>query len=187
VSSLLPPTEISPSSTICKVNNTQLTATGGFAYSWSPSTGLSNPNISNPVANPDTTTTYTVDISIITASGDTCYKTLSTTIFVIDPSLLALSATTNKDTILEGQSTTIHAITDTTLTILWSPAAGLNNPNSFNPTASPSKTTTYTVTIVNSSGCSKSATVTIYVKSMKCNAADIFVPNTFTPNGDGNN
>lgn len=53
--------------TICTIENTQLlaSATGGcnngtINYSWSPTTGLSNPNIANPVATPGTTTTYTV-------------------------------------------------------------------------------------------------------------------------------
>jgi hypothetical protein len=32
----------------------------GFSYSWSPSTGLSNATIANPIANPSSTTTYTL-------------------------------------------------------------------------------------------------------------------------------
>ena len=91
------------------------------------------------------------------------------------------------DTLDQGQSTTIHAITDTTLQVTWTPSVGLSNSNSFNPIATPESTTTYTVTISNSAGCVVSATVTIYVISMKCNTADVFVPNTFTPNGDGQN
>ncbi len=38
----------------------QLTASGGINYSWSPVEGLSDPTISNPIANPVSTTTYTV-------------------------------------------------------------------------------------------------------------------------------
>jgi hypothetical protein len=38
----------------------QLNATGGSNYSWSPTAGLNNPNISNPIATPPTTTTYIV-------------------------------------------------------------------------------------------------------------------------------
>jgi gliding motility-associated-like protein len=45
---------------ICPGQSTQLNATGGLIYSWSPVTGLDNPNISNPVATLATTTTYTV-------------------------------------------------------------------------------------------------------------------------------
>ena len=57
----------SPSS-ICEGSSTQLQAnagggTGNFTYSWTPTTGLSNPNIYNPVATPTQTTTYTCHVS----------------------------------------------------------------------------------------------------------------------------
>lgn len=45
----------------------QLNASGGTAYTWSPSAGLSNPSISNPVATPAATTTY-----VCTVSNGTC-------------------------------------------------------------------------------------------------------------------
>ena len=181
------PVVINPNSTICNGNSSQLNASGGFSYSWSPPTGLSNPNIPNPIATPDSTTTYTVTVTSVNSLGDTCVQALSTTVFVINPSTLVLTATVDDDTLDQGQSTTIHAITDTTLQVTWTPSVGLSNSNSFNPIATPESTTTYTVTISNSAGCVVSATVTIYVISMKCNTADVFVPNTFTPNGDGQN
>ncbi len=49
--------------TICDEATTQLHASGGTTYSWSPTTGLSNPNIATPTASPTTTTTYTVTVS----------------------------------------------------------------------------------------------------------------------------
>ena len=39
-------------------HNTQLSATGGTGYSWSPATGLSCTSCQSPVANPEVTTTY---------------------------------------------------------------------------------------------------------------------------------
>ena len=53
---------------ICLGETSQLRAqavggTGNFTYSWSPSIGLSNPLISNPIATPSTTTTYTCTVS----------------------------------------------------------------------------------------------------------------------------
>lgn len=57
--------------TICTGESVQLNAlgTGGcnnaVTYSWSPTTGLSNPSIPNPVATPLATTTYTVTITEI--------------------------------------------------------------------------------------------------------------------------
>lgn len=178
---------INPNTTICTGNTTQLNASGGFAYSWSPAAGLSDSSIANPVASPDTTTTYSVAISTINGFGDTCVQNLSATVFVLDSASFPLMATVDDDTIGEGESTIIHAITDTTIAILWSPAESLSNSSSHNPVASPAATTTYTVTIVDSAGCPKTATITVYVVSMKCNPADIFIPNTFTPNADGKN
>jgi gliding motility-associated-like protein len=59
---------------ICKGQSTQLNATGGLNYTWSPSGGLSNPNIANPVASPTVTTTYTVTSQVqlgnIISNGD---------------------------------------------------------------------------------------------------------------------
>jgi len=46
--------------TICRGNNVQLIATNGTTYKWSPSTGLSNSAIANPIADPTHTITYTV-------------------------------------------------------------------------------------------------------------------------------
>ncbi len=39
-----------------------INSTPGFVYSWSPVAGLSNPNISNPVASPSVTTTYILTV-----------------------------------------------------------------------------------------------------------------------------
>ena len=56
--------------TICAGDNTQFTAsaTGGcnngtLSYSWSPISGLNNPNIANPLASPTTATTYTCTVT----------------------------------------------------------------------------------------------------------------------------
>lgn len=61
----------------------------------------------------------------------------------------------------------------------WNPTDDLDNPNSFNPSASPANTTTYTLTLTNSNGCLSTDTVTIKVI--------IPLPNTITPNDDGVN
>ena len=54
--------------TICPVQGTNFTqlqaATGGSSYHWSPSTGLNNPNIQNPIAAPLVTTTYILTVRL---------------------------------------------------------------------------------------------------------------------------
>ena len=54
--------------TICAGGNTSIggAATGGkepYAFSWSPSTGLSNATVADPVASPSVTTTYVLTVT----------------------------------------------------------------------------------------------------------------------------
>ena len=152
-----------------------------------PATGLDDSTISNPVATPDSTTIYKVFIKTKNALGDTCESELSTTVTVVDPSKISLNATADRDTIVKGETTVIHAIIDASLKVHWTPTTGVENPNAYNTKVSPQTTTTYTVVTNDSLGCSKMDTVTVYVVSDLCEETNIFVPNTFTPNGDGQN
>ncbi len=52
----------------CPSGSAQLSAYGGVTYKWSPATGLSDPNIANPIASPTVTTDYKVTIT----SADGC-------------------------------------------------------------------------------------------------------------------
>src|SRR6056297_1323684 len=49
-------------------------------FTWTPATGLSNPNIANPTASPDTTTTYRLQFE-----SSTCVTTDEVQILVVDP------------------------------------------------------------------------------------------------------
>ncbi len=64
---------------------TQLDATGGVSYTWSPDDFLSDPLISNPTAFPEDTTTYMV----IGVDANGCQDTDYITIFVIEESDIA--------------------------------------------------------------------------------------------------
>ncbi len=52
-----------PDTTICQGGQIQLNARGGETYTWTPSTGLSDSTIANPIASPLITTTYIVSIT----------------------------------------------------------------------------------------------------------------------------
>lgn len=69
------------------------------------------------------------------------------------------------------------------LTYLWSPATGLDDPTIPNPIASPTTTTTYTVAIGDGSGCVARRQVIVTI----LHENDFFVPDAFSPNGDGRN
>jgi gliding motility-associated-like protein len=129
----------------------QLNASGGLNYSWSPAAGLSNPNIANPVATPAGTTTYTV-----TVSNGACTDTDEVTVFTE-----AAISVSSGQTICRGDSAALSASGG--ISYAWSPSAGLSDPSSANPGASPAATTTYTVVVTNVNGCTGTGTVTVVV------------------------
>lgn len=99
----------------------------------------------------------------------------------------SISAWSDDDTIYQGQSTIIHATSVNGVNYSWTPAGSLLNSYIANTVASPTETTTYTVTLDDGYGCFYTDTVRIVVLEVYCYDPYIFVPNSFTPNGDGNN
>jgi gliding motility-associated-like protein len=62
----LPVVTVDPEvTTIGLGQSVNLTASGGEKYEWTPVNGLNDPNIANPDASPQETTTYTVDVTNI--------------------------------------------------------------------------------------------------------------------------
>lgn len=68
-------------------------------------------------------------------------------------------------------------------TIIWSPSDGLGCTDCPELFAGPTETTEYTVTVVNSSGCEVKAKVAVHVAQR----TKVYLPNAFSPNGDGIN
>lgn len=73
----------------CDGSSVSLNATGGVSYTWLPTTGLSNPDIANPVATPSSTTTYTVYVT--DANGCTQPDDIVVTVNPIPPAPVASS------------------------------------------------------------------------------------------------
>jgi len=154
----------SVTNTICSGSNTQLISSVGnnggspVTYSWSPSTGLTNPNAPSPFASPTTNQTYT-----LTVSSNGCSNTTSTTINV-NPSVGFVSTISGNNTIIAGTQETYSitpvpnanyqwAYTESVTAPLWN-----NIPNSNTPSISfywPQTTTNGSVraTVSNSSNC----------------------------------
>lgn len=142
------PTVNSP--TICTGQTATLTATGGTSYTWD--TG----STANPLSvTPLVTTSYTV-----TATNGGCTGTAVATVTVI-PSLV-VNAGLN-DTICYGGNTVLNVTPNGAGYIYdWTPVATLTGATTANPIATPTSTTTYSVTLTDASGCSGTSTVTIY-------------------------
>ncbi|MCO5259147.1 MAG: fibronectin type III domain-containing protein [Crocinitomicaceae bacterium] len=122
-------------------------------YSWSPTTGLDNPNIFNPIATPTSTTTYTLTVSVEGATG--CTPTNQVIVTVNTPSVAptSISGTT---TICSGDNTTLTAVggsLGTNATYQWGTGSTVGSniiSGATNNTyvASPTSTTSYWVRIV---------------------------------------
>ena len=133
----LPSANAGVDKSICQGNTTALNASGGTTYKWSPSTGLNNTNIANPVASPASTLNYVVTVS--DANG--CSNTDAVTVTVNPiPSVYA----GGDQTVCYGGSIMLNG--SGTGTFSWSPETGLSSSTIANPVASPSYTTYYTLT-----------------------------------------
>ncbi|MBA3649870.1 MAG: PKD domain-containing protein [Chitinophagales bacterium] len=161
--------------TICEGDEASLHAGGGTYYAWFPSNLVSDPTIANPTTSPPVTTTFTV-----TVSDGVCY-TDTFNINVQTEEIPFISAGADV-TISSGESYSVPASASQG-TYQWSPPEGLSCTDCLNPVASPEQTTTYTVTVSDSIGCKTSDDITVVIG---CENA-VFVPNAFTPNGNGKN
>lgn len=146
------------------------TATGGLApyvYSWTPSTGLSSSNMSNPTTIISQTTTYTVTVrdardsvrtDVITVYLDDYYK------FNAGPDMSFCLG--------QGGPVTIGdpANYANPTTFSWTPVNDLSNPNAPRPIASPSVTTTFTLTMTSPTCGTKTDYVTVNVNSITADA-----------------
>jgi gliding motility-associated-like protein len=70
------------------------------------------------------------------------------------------------------------------VTYNWTPATSLSCTDCPNPYANPKFNTRYTVAVTDSNGCAASRDITVTVI---CNNSNFFIPNTFSPNNDGQN
>ncbi len=158
---------------ICKNDSIQL-GTGmilGQTYTWSPSAGLNDTTLSNPMSIPASTITYT-----LTVNGNGCAPAMDEVTITVNSSPTVSAGI--DDTTTTGASIQLNATGG--ILYSWSPSITLDNAGIYNPIASPTATTTYTVTVTDLNGCKKSDAVLITVIDPA-----FWVPTAFSPNDDG--
>lgn len=171
--------QVGQGDTLCKGESFHLLAKNAELYDWTPSTGLDNAHAKSPLARPDQTTEY----HVIGYDSIGCFRDTGLVKLMVY-SFPTVDAGADK-TIAVGSSAELNAKLSADVTsIQWQPAVGLSCSNCPNPIANPKQTTSYRIMAVNQGGCVNKDEVTVFVV---CNNGNIFLPNTFSPNGNGTN
>ena len=131
----IPELIIGNDTTICEGSFAQLFVSGATKYRWTPSDGLSNDTISNPIASPTKTTLYRVE-----GKNGNCSITKQIRVAVAPkPNLEVIKDTT----IVLGESLQLFA--KGAEQFVWMPNIELTDNTVPFPIATPKKTITYTV------------------------------------------
>lgn len=139
-----------------------------------------NSLVQNP--NPQQYTPGNYVVTTIATNSSGCKDTATRNITVNALPVITMPASLTK---IVGVPVTLPATYSSgTVSHLWSPSATLDCPTCPQPVATPKFTTNYTVSVVDSNGCKNTADIKVIVV---CKGATVFLPNTFSPNGDGAN
>jgi gliding motility-associated-like protein len=168
-----------PGGKICLGQSILVSVTGADRYQWTPATGLMDPNSPITRASPVQTTDYTVTGS----DNDHCFTDSANVLITVYPIPTVFAG--NDTTVISGSTLQLHTTNSADIDQWnWEPVAGLSCSACSDPKAAITKTITYSVSVANAGGCTSSDTITIH---SVCNDNNWFVPNTFSPNGDGMN
>lgn len=162
---------------ICYGDAIQLHAGGGSIYSWSPAFFLNAADIPDPIARPLTSMQYVATVSDTLGCSKPVYDTV-----VVQVQKIIADAGPRDTTIVANQPLQLNATGGQNYS--WAPATGLNNPMVSNPVALITDDIDYVVTVSSSAGCIGTDTITVKVYKVP---PALYVPNVFTPNGDGLN
>jgi len=170
---------VQPDTAICNGSPVQLWARGAATYSWSPATNLSAVNIANPVSTTTQNITYTV-----TGTNDASCPAQTAQVNIQVKPLPTVDAGPDQ-TVTTGATVTLNATGSADIeSVLWSPTEFLDCATCPYTQASVRRPMSYSITVTNTDGCKKSDIVNI---NLVCDKEAVYIPNTFSPNGDGTN
>ncbi len=171
---------VSPGAEMCRKDTVNLWASGATSYAWSPAQSLNNATIPNPVASPSTTTNYRV----VGYDAHHCFTDTGYVSVVVNPIPTVELGPDRR--LATGTMYNIDPVTTNgpIVSWQWSPATNLNCTNCSEPTATVKNDITYYVNVINEFGCKGTDSLTI---TTFCENSQVFVPNAFTPDGDGIN
>lgn len=162
---------------ICQGNSVKLQSAGNniTSYQWFPQSELSNSQIADPVASPSHTTLYILQVANVDCR---VYDSVLVTVN-INP-----SANAGPDkVIIRGQSANLEGVAEgTDITYLWTPGNNITGNTSLTPVVNPLASQIYVLNVFSGKGC-ETARDSVLVKVYQ----QLYVPNAFSPNGDGIN
>lgn len=121
---------------LCKNDSIQLLGTGGTSFTWSPSVGLSQNNIPNPIAKPQLTTKY-----ILKSTSGNCSAEDTILLTVHEPPILDLGL---NRMVCKDDSIQMNSLTNADK-FTWMPTTFLNNSLIKNPVIVPKNNIVYFV------------------------------------------
>ncbi len=144
----------SPETTICIGASTDLFASGGTSYSWSPVLYLDDATSANPTCAPLSDITYYVSVTNI--SG--CVDVDTVNVFTYPAMIVTAGPDT---TVCYGGQIKLHVTEGESY--LWTPPTYLDFATILAPTSNPTESINYIVYVTDINGCVGSDTVTIIV------------------------